>query len=93
MYLGLKANTGYFGNFVRWGLPNIQGVILLFDGDLGCPLAFMDFKEITLLRTGGLVAIAAKHLARINSSVATICGCGNQGQAQLRAFNAGFPFG
>ena len=91
MYLGLKANTGFFGNFERWGLPNIQGVIMLFDGDLGCPLACMDSKEITILRTGGLVAIAAKHLARVNSSVATICGCGNQGQVQLRALMQVLP--
>ncbi len=29
--------------------------------------------------------MAAKHLARTDSKVATICGCGNQGRIQLRA--------
>ena len=30
-------------------------------------------------------AVAAKYLARKGSSIATICGCGQQGRAQLRA--------
>ena len=41
--------------------------------------------EITTLRTGAATAVAAKHLARPDSRVATICGCGNQGRIQLRA--------
>jgi ornithine cyclodeaminase/alanine dehydrogenase-like protein (mu-crystallin family) len=45
----------------------------------------MDSIEITLLRTGAATAVAAKHLARPEARVATICGCGNQGRIQLRA--------
>jgi len=36
-------------------------------------------------RTGAATAVAAKYLARPESKVATICGCGTQGRIQLRA--------
>src|SRR5262245_62408844 len=66
-------------------MPNIQGIIMLCDGDNGYPLAIMDSIEITILRTGAATAVAAKYLARDDSKVATICGCGNQGRIQLKA--------
>ena len=37
----------------RSGLPTIQGVVALYDGESGSPLALMDSIEITALRTGG----------------------------------------
>src|SRR5262249_47583512 len=63
----------------------IQGVVALFDAENGRPLALMDSIEITLLRTAAATAVAAKHLARPDSAVALVCGCGAQGRAQLRA--------
>lgn len=90
-YFGLKANGGFFRNMERYGLPNIQGAILLFDGDTGYPLAFMDSTEITIQRTGAATAVAAKYLAKPDSSVATICGCGNQGRIQLEALKKVLP--
>jgi ornithine cyclodeaminase/alanine dehydrogenase len=90
-FFALKANGGFFQNMARYGLPNIQGVILLFDGDTGYPLAVMDSMEITIKRTGAATAVAAKHLARPDSTVATICGCGNQGRVQLEALKQALP--
>lgn len=90
-YFGLKANGGFFHNRERYGLPNIQGAILLFDGDKGYPLAVMDSMEVTIQRTGAATAVAARHLAREDSSVATICGCGNQGRIQLKALTQVLP--
>jgi ornithine cyclodeaminase/alanine dehydrogenase len=84
-YFALKANGGFFSNQVRYGLPNILGLILLFDGTNGLPLAVMDSIAITTLRTGATTAVAAKYLARPDSTTATICGCGRQGTMQLRA--------
>jgi ornithine cyclodeaminase/alanine dehydrogenase len=66
-------------------MPNIQGIIMLCDGENGYPLALMDSIEITILRTGAATAVAAKYLARDDAKVATICGCGNQGRIQLKA--------
>ena len=63
-YFAIKANGGFFQNRTRFGLPNIQGVIVLFDGDTGSPLALLDSIEITVRRTAATVALAAQHLAR-----------------------------
>lgn len=84
-YFAAKVNGNFFHNQERFGLPRIQGVIVLCDGENGSPLALMDSMEITILRTGAATAVAGKHLARPDAHVATICGCGNQGRVQLRA--------
>jgi alanine dehydrogenase len=84
-YFALKVNGGFFQNRVRYGLPNIQGLIVLSRADNGVPLAVMDSIEITIQRTGASTAVAAKYLARPESRVCTVCGCGNQARIQLRA--------
>ena len=43
-------------------------------------LAFLDSIEITIKRTGAATAVAARYLARPDSRIATICGCGEQGR-------------
>jgi alanine dehydrogenase len=87
-YFAAKTNANFPGNVERYGLPTIQGVIALFDAERGTPLAILDSREITSLRTGAATAVAAKYLARTNASVVTICGCGVQGRMQLVAVNA-----
>ncbi|MGQ1786805.1 MULTISPECIES: ornithine cyclodeaminase family protein [unclassified Saccharicrinis] len=84
-YFGLKSNGGFFQNKATNGLPNIQGVILLHDGDNGFPLAIFESGDITIKRTGAATAVAAKYLAKKDADVATICGCGIQGQIQLES--------
>jgi alanine dehydrogenase len=90
-YFGLKVNAGFFQNRQRFGLPNIQGTIILCDGDNGYPLALMDSTAITINRTGATTAVAAKYLARPDSRSVTICGCGTQGRIQLRALEHILP--
>jgi alanine dehydrogenase len=84
-YLVAKLNANFPGNNAQFGLPTIQGVIVVFDAENGVPLAILDSIDITIKRTAAASAVAAKYLARKESSVATICGCGQQGRAQLRA--------
>jgi alanine dehydrogenase len=79
-----KVNGNFFESEKR-GLPRIQGVIVVSDGSTGAPFAVMDSTAITRLRTAAATAVAAKHLARPDSKIVTICGCGVQGRAQLRA--------
>jgi alanine dehydrogenase len=86
-YFAAKLNGNFFQNVQRFDMPNIQGLIILCDASNGYPLAVMDSIEITILRTGAATAVAAKHLARADSKVTTICGCGNQGRVQLRALH------
>ncbi len=90
-YFALKVNGGFFQNRTRFGLPNIQGLIILCRADNGVPVAAMDSIEITIQRTGAATAIAAKYLARSDSQVCTVCGCGTQARVQLKALQRVLP--
>jgi len=90
-YFAAKTNANFPENPARFGLPAIQGLIALFDAENGAPLALMDSIEITIRRTGAATAVAARHLARADSAVALICGCGNQGRIQLESLVAVLP--
>lgn len=84
-YFAAKVNANFPGNAARFGLPTIQGAVLLFDAGNGRLLAIMDSMAITALRTAAATAVAAKHLARASCRSALICGCGGQALEQLRA--------
>ena len=84
-YFAAKVNANFPNNRERFNLPTIQGVVVLCDAQSGRPLAVMDSMEITAARTAAATAVAAKYLARRDSRVATICGCGDQGRVQLQA--------
>ena len=81
---GLKWVSGYPGNQAM-GLPYITGLLVLNDPATGIPLAVMDATWITAKRTGAATAIAAKYLARPESSSAGILACGVQGRSNLEA--------
>jgi ornithine cyclodeaminase/alanine dehydrogenase-like protein (mu-crystallin family) len=86
--IAIKLNGNFPGNPAAHGLPTVQGIIYLADADNGRPLALMDSIEVTINRTGAATTLAARHLARRDSRVATICGAGVQGRIQLRAIAA-----
>jgi ornithine cyclodeaminase/alanine dehydrogenase len=86
--VAMKINGNFPGNPAANGLPTVQGVIYLADGGNGRPLALMDSIEVTIQRTGAATTLAARHLARADSRVATICGAGVQGRIQLKAIAA-----
>ncbi len=90
-YFVAKTNANFPDNPTRHGLPTIQGVVVLCDGSNGRLLALMDSMEITVLRTAAASAVAARYLARPDSKVATLCGCGAQSAAQLRALSRVLP--
>jgi alanine dehydrogenase len=90
-YIVAKLNTNFPENRTKSRLPTIQGLIVVCNAENGRPLAILDSIDITINRTAAASAVAAKCLARKNSSVATICGCGQQGRAQLRAMHSVLP--
>src|SRR5262245_48694339 len=90
-YFAAKTNANFPDNAQRFGLPTIQGTIVLADAGMGTPLAVMDSGSVTALRTGAATAVAAKFLARRDARVATIVGCGVQGEAQLAALATVLP--
>lgn len=87
---GLKWVGSYAGNN-QIGLPNINGLLILNDPDTGIPYAVMDCTWITAWRTGAATALAARYLARPESSTAGILACGVQGRGNLEALAATFP--
>jgi len=90
-YFAAKTNANFSDNPRRWGLPTIQGTIVLADATNGTPLAIMDSGSVTALRTGAATAVAAKFLARPDARTATIVGCGVQGELQLAAITTVLP--
>jgi alanine dehydrogenase len=86
-----KMNANFPHNPQDFNLPTIQGLVVLSDSRNGYPLAVIDSTEITILRTAAATAVAARRLARPDSATVTICGCGRQAQAQLKALAAVCP--
>lgn len=54
------------------------GAVMLFDAEMGIPIALMDGSELTAIRTAAASALATKVLARPDSTVLTILGTGLQ---------------
>ena len=73
------------------GLANVNGLILLSDTDTGEPLAVMDANLLTVMRTAGMSALAARHLARPDSRSIGFIGCGQQARGHLRALRDVLP--
>jgi len=90
-YFAAKTNANFADNPRQWGLPTIQGTIVLADAANGTPLAIMDSGSVTALRTGAATAVAAKFLARPDARTATVVGCGVQGELQLAAVATVLP--
>lgn len=90
-YFAAKTNANFPGNPLRFGLPTIQGTIVLADAGNGVPLAIIESGSVTALRTGAATAVAAKFLARPDARSVTIVGCGVQGELQLAAIAAVLP--
>lgn len=87
---GVKWVSGYPGNQER-GLPYINGLLILNDPETGLPISVMDCTWITAMRTAGATAVAARRLARPESGVVGILGCGVQGRTNTEALNVIFP--
>jgi ornithine cyclodeaminase/alanine dehydrogenase len=83
---GLKWVSGYPSNR-RLGLPQIAGLMILNDMETGMPLAVMDCRWITAVRTAAVSAITAKYCARDGTESLGIVGCGVQGRMTLVAFH------
>jgi len=87
---GLKFVSVYPNNRM-YGLPSVMATIILCDCTTGYPLAVMDGTHITNIRTGAAGGVAAKYLARKNSSVIGFIGAGVQARTQLMAISEVLP--
>jgi len=82
--LGLKAVTFYPSNAQR-GIPTHMATIFLVDPQTGTPLAIMDGRLITEMRTAAVSAAATKLLASPAAKVLAILGSGVQARSHVEA--------
>jgi ornithine cyclodeaminase/alanine dehydrogenase-like protein (mu-crystallin family) len=82
--LGLKAVTFYPSNAER-GIPTHMATIFLVDTQTGTPLAIMDGRLITEMRTAAVSAAATKLLASPDAKVLAILGSGVQARSHMEA--------
>src|SRR5205823_5238156 len=82
--LGLKAVTFYPSNAER-GIPTHMATILLIDPQTGMPLAIMDGRLITEMRTAAVSAAATKLLASPDAKVLAVLGSGVQAHSHAEA--------
>ena len=82
--LGLKAVTFYPSN-AEHGIPTHMATIFLVDPQTGTPLAIMDGRLITEMRTAAVSAAATKLLAAPDSKILAILGSGVQARSHAEA--------
>ena len=82
--LGLKAVTFYPPNAER-GIPTHMATIFLVDPETGTPLAIMDGRLITEMRTAAVSAAATKLLASPEAKALAILGSGVQARSHVEA--------
>ncbi len=85
--MAVKIVTLYHDNETR-NLPSHQAVIMVFDKENGSPLALMDGRLITEMRTAAGSAAAARVLAPEAPDIVTIMGNGVQARAHIEALGA-----
>jgi ornithine cyclodeaminase/alanine dehydrogenase-like protein (mu-crystallin family) len=83
----LKWVTSFPGN-PRAGLPVVMGMICVSSAEDGEPLALVDVRSVTALRTGAVAALAGQELAREDARSVGIVGCGLHGAWAARCLAA-----
>ena len=73
------------------GLPRSVLTVLLNDKDTGEPLAFLSANLISAMRTGAVPGVAARYLARKDSEVGVIVGCGPINKSCFRSIMPQVP--
>jgi ornithine cyclodeaminase len=85
--VGIKVVTLFPGNRERSEETHL-GAVLLFDTDLGKPLAYLDAAAITAIRTAAVSAVATRALARPEAGDLALLGAGVQARTHLAALRA-----
>lgn len=83
-YLGCKIVTVFPDN-AKTALPSLYGQYLLLSGDTGEPLAIIDGRLLTAWRTAAASALAARYLARADTSHLVMIGAGALAPRLVRA--------
>jgi len=70
------------------GLPVVMGMICVSSAEDGEPVALVDVRSVTALRTGAVAALAAQELAPEDARSVGIVGCGLHGAWAARCLAA-----
>ncbi len=84
--MGAKLVTFYRNNGAR-GLPTHMALIALFRSDTGEPIAIMDGRLITEMRTAAVSAVAVNLLSSPGAKRLALLGSGVQARAHAQALN------
>ena len=84
---GIKWIPSNPENPIKRNMPRSNGITILNDPETGFPLAIMDGTAISAMRTGAVVGVGAKYLARPDSEVAGLIGAGVINRTQLMALH------
>ncbi len=77
-------------NPTDYGIPTILATVSAYDTATGHLVGLADGTFLTALRTGAASAVATQHLAREDSKVVGLIGCGAQAVSQLHAISRCF---
>jgi ornithine cyclodeaminase len=81
---GLKIVSIFPGN-AGTGYDSHQGAVLMFDPQVGSPVAVIDASAITAIRTAAVSGVATRTLARPDAGDLAILGAGVQAASHLEA--------
>jgi ornithine cyclodeaminase len=87
---GIKVVSDFLQNDDRT-IPRMSALVVLFCGLTGMPRTVMEAGYLTDLRTGAGTALAARHLARADSSSLVLFGAGRVARHQLVALASVLP--
>ena len=86
----VKVATVVPGNKAR-GLPNVNGVVNLFNDQTGLLEALVDFHLVTKWKTAGVSLLSASKLARKDAKRFLLVGAGTVARSMQQAYSALWP--
>ncbi|WP_246117778.1 ornithine cyclodeaminase family protein [Adhaeretor mobilis] len=88
---GVKWVSVFPPNPAKHGIQNLSAVIILSEIEHGFPIAFMEGTLCSNMRVGAMGALAARYLAREDSTTIGIIGAGEQAKMHLIAMKTAIP--
>jgi ornithine cyclodeaminase len=85
---GIKWIPSNPENPIKRGMPRSNALTILNDPETGFPLTVMDGTVISAMRTGAVVGVGAKYLARPDAEIVGLIGAGVINRTQLMALRA-----
>lgn len=88
---GVKWVSVFPQNPHTYNMPNLSAVSILSELTTGFPIAFMSTTMCSNMRTASVGAVAAKYLAKKDSSTIGFIGAGEQAKSHFLAMKSMFP--